>query len=157
MTHVILSEGGTVMQFVGDAAMAVFGAPEPQRQHPAHAMAAAVAMHAAQDSLNCRWSARGLLPFELGIGLSTGTVAAALLGSDERLEYAMVGDVVNLTQRLQALAEPGETVLLDATYRALEPRPPAQPLGPLVVKGRRAPITVFRVSGPSRPGTSAPP
>ena len=65
-----------------------------------------------------RWAAEGLPAFGLGIGLSTGEVAAALLGSEERLEYTLVGDTVNLSQRLQQLAAAGETVLSEATCRA---------------------------------------
>ncbi len=61
----------------------------------------------------------GLPPFELGIGVTTGPAAAALLGSEERLEYTLVGDTVNLSQRLQQWADPGETVLSEATYDAL--------------------------------------
>src|SRR5437588_6082518 len=101
MNHAILSEGGTVMQFVGDAVMAVFGAPVPQDDHADRARRTALAMHAAQREVNERWAAEDLPLFNLGIGLSTGNVAGALLGSEERLEYTMVGDTVNLTQRLQ--------------------------------------------------------
>ena len=96
-----------MMQFVGDAVMACFGAPVPQDDHADRAFAAAVAMHARRRWRSTRaWAARGLPPFGLGIGLSTGPVAAALLGSEERLEYTLVGDTVNLAQRLQDLARP---------------------------------------------------
>src|SRR3712207_5716451 len=111
MNHAILGEGGTVMQFVGDAVMAVFGAPVPSQDHADRAVAAALAMHDRQEAVNARWADAGLSPFGLGIGLSTGRAAAALLGSEERLEYTLVGDTVNLSARLQQLAEAGETVL----------------------------------------------
>ena len=104
MNRAILGEGGTVMQFVGDAVMAVFGAPFPQPDHADRAVAAAAAMHSLQAEINTRWAADGLEAFGLGIGLSTGEAAAALLGSEERLEYTLVGDTVNLSQRLQQLA-----------------------------------------------------
>ena len=104
MNRAILGEGGTVMQFVGDAVMAVFGAPFPQPDHADHAVAAAAAMHSLQAEINAGWAADGLQAFGLGIGLSTGEAAAALLGSEERLEYTLVGDTVNLSQRLQQLA-----------------------------------------------------
>jgi class 3 adenylate cyclase len=68
---------------------------------------AAAAMHDRQAALNARWADRRMAAFRLGIGLSIGRVAAALLGSEERLEYTLVGDTVNLTQRLQQWAEPG--------------------------------------------------
>ncbi len=106
MNGAILSEGGTVMQFVGDAVMACFGAPVAQPDHADRALAAAIAMIEAQVLLDAEWAERGLSAFGLGIGLSTGPVAAALLGSEERLEYTLVGDTVNLAQRLQDLARP---------------------------------------------------
>src|SRR5438067_6262838 len=120
MNDAILGEGGTVMQFVGDAVMAVFGAPFPQADHAERAVAAAQAMHARQAVVNERWEAEGRPVFGLGIGLSTGEAAAALLGSEERLEYTLVGDTVNLSQRLQQLADAGEIVVSSATMEALE-------------------------------------
>ena len=101
MSRAILVAQGTVMQFVGDAVMAVFGAPIAQPDHAARALEAAMAMHAAQQQVNDRWRQEDLPPFELGIGLSTGPAVGALLGSAERLEYTIVGDTVNLSQRLR--------------------------------------------------------
>lgn len=124
MNLAILDQGGTVMQFVGDAVMAVFGAPLPQMDHADRALAAAHYMHQRQAEVNRRWEVEGLPPFGLGIGLSTGEVAAALLGSEERVEYTLVGDTVNLSQRLQQLAGPGEVVLSRTTYDALSAPPP---------------------------------
>jgi adenylate cyclase len=147
MNDAILEAGGTVMQYVGDAVMAVFGAPLPQLDHAGHALAAARAMHRAQAEVNERWSTESLLPFELGIGLSTGEVAAAMLGSAERVEYTVVGDAVNLSARLQQLARPGETVLSEATWEGLfSGRPDAEALPPLQVKGRETPVTAYRVA-----------
>ena len=121
MNRAILGDEGTVMQFVGDAVMAVFGAPFPQEDHADRAMQAAIAMHEVQRELNQAWQGSEREEFVLGIGLSTGKAAAALLGSEERLEYTLVGDTVNLSQRLQDMARPGNaTVLSDATYRALD-------------------------------------
>lgn len=144
MNGAILGNNGTVMQFVGDAVMAVFGAPVAQEGHAAHAVSAAIAMHAAQAELNEQWRATGKEPFGLGIGLSTGMVAAALLGSEERLEYTLVGDTVNLTQRLQQWADPGETVLSMPTWEALDGPPSADKLEPAIVKGRETPVGAFR-------------
>jgi len=141
----VLTEHGTVMQFVGDSVMAVFGAPEPLPDHADRALCAANAIQLAQVALNERWEAAGLPAFDLGVGLSTGLVAAALIGSAERAEYSLVGDAVNLAQRLQQFAAPGETVLSEATYTALSRLPEAERLGPAPVKGRREPVTAFRI------------
>ena len=123
MNRAIIDASGTVMQFVGDAVMAVFGAPVPVPDHAERAVEAALEMHAAQARVNKQWVDTGLAPFELGIGVTTGPAAAALLGSEERLEYTLVGDTVNLSQRLQQWADPGETVLSETTYQELSDPP----------------------------------
>lgn len=145
MNKAIVSAGGTVMQFVGDAVMAVFGAPVSMEDHADRAVAAACAMHAAQADVNRSWEAEGLPVFGLGIGVTTGQVAAALLGSDEHLEYTLVGDTVNLAQRLQQWAEPGESVLSDATYESLSRTPAAEAIPPALVKGRDTPVGAWRI------------
>jgi class 3 adenylate cyclase len=146
MNHAVLDTGGTVMQFVGDAVMAVFGAPVAQDDHADRAVASAVAMIRRQARLDERWAGEGLPPFGLGIGLSTGPVAAALLGSEERLEYTVVGDTVNLAQRLQDQARPaGRVVLAEPTFTALRAPVDATRLPPLVVKGRTAPVVAYMI------------
>ncbi len=153
MNRAILSEGGTVMQYVGDAVMAVFGAPVATDDHPDRALAAAIAMHERQDAVNDEWAADGGTPFGLGIGLSTGTVAAALLGSEERVEYTLVGDAVNLCQRLQQFAAPGETVLSEPTWNSLTERPSSfEELGSQLVKGRDTPVVPYRLPATPQPG-----
>ncbi len=144
MNRAIIDRGGTVMQFVGDAVMAVFGAPVPSDDHADRAVGTALAMHRSQADVNGRWGDSGMDPFHLGIGLSTGTVAAALLGSEDRLEYSVVGDTVNLTQRLQQWADPGETVLSEPTRKALTVELDCDALQPGQVKGRAGLVTAFR-------------
>jgi adenylate cyclase len=146
MNQAILGQAGTVMQFVGDAVMAVFGAPFPQPDHADRAVAAALDMHALQAEINSRWRAADLPAFGLGLGLSTGEAAAALLGSAERLEYTLVGDTVNLSQRLQQLADPGETVLSEATFKALRTHVQADALDAQRVKGRDAPVYAYKIN-----------
>jgi adenylate cyclase len=153
MNRAIIGNGGSVMQFVGDAVMAVFGAPLPCPDHADRAVEAARAMHDAQAEINERWAELGLSPFGLGIGVSTGDVAAALLGSEERLEYTVVGDVVNLTQRLQQWAEPGETILTEATWESLTIEIDAQALEPAQVKGRDNPVRAYKVPADRRAET----
>jgi class 3 adenylate cyclase len=147
MNEAVSAEGGTVMLYVGDAVMATFGAPFPQADHAQRGLATAARMHTMQGKVNCRWEQAGLPPFNLGIGLSTGEAAAALLGSEDRLEYTVVGDTVNLAQRLQQFAAPGETVLSEATWRSL-PEPPegATSLGARKVKGRSSPVIAYKLA-----------
>jgi adenylate cyclase len=146
MNRALLDVGGTVMQFVGDSVMGVFGAPLPQEDHAERALQGARAMQQRQAVLNERWAAEGLPAFHLGIGLSTGEVAAALLGSEERLEYSVVGDAVNLAQRLQQWAQPGEIVLSEPTWAALQTEiADAEALPPALVKGRHNPVGAHRL------------
>ncbi|MGB8197990.1 MAG: adenylate/guanylate cyclase domain-containing protein [Acidimicrobiales bacterium] len=145
MNRAIIGEGGTVMQFVGDAVMAVFGAPVPSDDHADRAVVAAASMHALQNEINATWEHDGLPAFGLGIGLSTGEVAAALLGSEERLEYTLVGDTVNLTQRLQQLASAGETVISEPTKNALSLDIDVVELDAQLVKGRDTPVVSYKI------------
>jgi class 3 adenylate cyclase/DNA-binding NarL/FixJ family response regulator len=146
MNRAILGQSGTVMQFVGDAVMAVFGAPFPQPDHADRAVAAAVAMHELQAEINVAWEQAGMPAFGLGLGLSTGEAAAALLGSAERLEYTLVGDTVNLSQRLQQFAAAGETVLSEATVKSLSTPVDVIPLPAQLVKGRETPVVAFKLA-----------
>ena len=145
MNDAVLAHGGTVMQYVGDAVMAVFGAPEPLDGHEARALAAAAQMHNGQDALNATWADRGLPPFGLGVGLSTGQVAAALLGSRDRVEYTLVGDTVNLASRLCDAARPaGSTVASAATMSGSNMADGYELLPALHVKGRAATVAAYR-------------
>jgi adenylate cyclase len=146
MNRAILDEGGTVMQFVGDAVMACFGAPVPLDDHADRAVCAARSMLERQRALNERWLAQSRAPFGIGIGVSTGPVAAALLGSEERVEYTLVGDTVNLAQRLQDLARPsGRIVINESTYLALHSDFDVVPLDETTVKGRNTPVRAYRI------------
>jgi adenylate cyclase len=142
MNSAILGRGGTVMQYVGDAVMAVFGAPDPEPDHARLAVLAAQDMHVQQRDLNAGWERAGRAAFRLGVGLCTGQVAAALLGSEERVEYTLVGDTVNLAQRMQDLARPGGTVAAESTVR-LAADWPWDPLGERTVKGRTTPVVAY--------------
>ena len=108
-------------------------------------------MHALQAEINAEWRAAGLPEFGLGIGLSTGEAAAALLGSAERLEYTLVGDTVNLAQRLQGFAAAGETVISSATRNVLSAPVPLVALPAQLVKGRETPVTPYKVGPPGTP------
>ena len=112
----------------------------------AAAVAAALGMHEKQLQINRRWEGEGLPAFGLGLGLSTGAAAAALLGSEERLEYTLVGDTVNMSQRLQQLAEAGETVVSQGTVQAWRTPRETVALPPQLVKGRETPVVAYKLS-----------
>jgi class 3 adenylate cyclase len=95
--------------------------------------------------VNVRWRAEGLEPFGLGVGLSTGPVATAVLGSADRYEYTIVGDTVNLAQRLESNARPaGTTVASEATIAQASSVDGYEPMPPMTVKGRVGSTAAFR-------------
>ena len=142
MAEVVLAHGGTIDKFAGDAVMAVFGAPDPVPDHAERALRCALAMQARQAELN----AAAELPLEMGIGVNTGVVVAGTVGGAGRLEYTVVGDAVNVAQRLQSVAGPGEVVASAETV-AGAPGMTVAPAGAQEVKGRRQPVEVYRVTG----------
>ena len=142
MSDVIQAHGGTVAEFVGDAVMAVFGAPDPLPNHAERALRCAHAMQARQRELNAE--AEDVAPLHMGIGVNTGTVMAGTMGGSGRLQYTVIGDVVNVAARLQGEAEAGEILATAATVREA-PAVRSEPAGSRKVKGRLEPVEVHRV------------
>jgi class 3 adenylate cyclase/ActR/RegA family two-component response regulator len=143
MAEVVLAHGGTIDKFAGDAVMAVFGAPDPLPDHAERALRCALAMQAKQAELN---EASDAEPIHVGIGVNTGTVIAGTVGGGGRLEYTVLGDAVNVAQRIQSEAGPGEVLATNATIGAA-PDVSVEPVGPMPVKGRSEPVEVSRVVG----------
>ena len=144
MTEVIIDHGGMVDQFIGDAVMAVFGAPDPVDDHAARAIRCALAMQARQADLNRDADSEGRTHVTMGIGINTGRVVAGTVGGAGRLEYTVVGDAVNVAARLQSEAAAGEIVASDSTVAAAN-GVEADPIGLRQVKGREEPVEAFRV------------
>jgi class 3 adenylate cyclase len=147
MAEVIIAHGGMVDQFVGDAVMAVFGAPDPTDDHADRAVLCALAMQARQGELNREVEVGGRSPIGIGIGINTGRVVAGTVGGGGRLEYTVVGDAVNVAARLQSEAQAGEIVASATTIAAAGDGVAAEPIGPRTVKGREEPVEVFRIVG----------
>jgi class 3 adenylate cyclase/ActR/RegA family two-component response regulator len=147
MAEVVLSHGGIIDKFAGDAVMAVFGAPDPQPDHAERALRCALAMQARQQELNRESETADVPPLGMGIGVNTGTVVAGTVGGGGRLEYTVLGDAVNVAQRINSEAGAGETLATASTV-GLAPAIPAEPIGTRTVKGRNQPVELFRVIPP---------
>jgi adenylate cyclase len=143
MAHAVEQERGIVDKYVGDAIMAVFGAPLDLPDHAERAVAAALGMRAALDGLNAERAPEA--PLRMGIGIATGTVIAGNVGSSERMNYTVLGDVVNLAARLQGLTKEHRVGLLmsEATEEAVRARFATRGLGTVTVRGRAAPATLY--------------
>jgi adenylate cyclase len=144
MAEVVLSLGGMIDKFQGDAVMVVFGAPEPTFDHAERALLCAIAMQSRQAELNAEGWGADVPELGVGIGVNTGLVIAGTVGGGGRLEYTVVGDAVNIAQRLQSEAAGGEIVAAASTIAAA-PGVPSESIGPRHVKGREEPVEVFRV------------
>jgi class 3 adenylate cyclase/ActR/RegA family two-component response regulator len=145
MAEIVVDHGGMIDKFQGDAVMAVFGAPDPLPDHAERALRCAIAMQRRQDELNAMgWGTDVVDGLHVGVGVNTGLVIAGAVGGGGRLEYTVIGDAVNVAQRLQSEAEGGEVVASAATIAAA-PGIDAEPIGSRTVKGREEPVEVFRV------------
>ena len=142
MSEIVIERDGMVDKFIGDAVMAVFGAPLRTPDHAARALGCADAMIAKQDALNARWQSEGRPPFAVGIGVNTGTATAGSVGG-AKLEYTVVGDAVNVAQRLNSLAAGGEIVASEAT--AIAAGIPPREVETMSVKGREQQVRVVRL------------
>jgi class 3 adenylate cyclase len=152
MTEAIRQWGGYLNNFLGDAILAVFGAPVDQPDKEWRAVAAAMTMRERLAQLNRRRGERGDPPIESGTGICTGDVVAGLIGSLERLQYTVIGDAVNVAERLEELTRenPSYPVLVNGlTAQALTARPDVQlqNLGSVRLRGRSQPVDVYAVIG----------
>jgi class 3 adenylate cyclase len=148
MAEAIGQNHGLVLQFAGDEIEAVFGAPLPLENHPTHAVRAAIAMRKRLVSVNEKLQQKGYDPLRHGIGLHTGNVVAANIGSDDRLSYALVGDTVNVASRIQGLnKEYGTDILVSATtVERLANKMNFEKLPAKVVKGKKKPVKIFKLN-----------
>lgn len=137
---VILRHGGTVVQFVGDALLAVFDAPVP---HADHAFRAALAAAEMQREIAEEMGDEDGPRFR--IGMNTGVALVGNIGSAEMRSFNVVGDAINVASRLETSAEVGQIVISEETYRSIGDRIEVTPLGPIELKGKAEPIVAYRL------------
>lgn len=147
MSAAIENEGGVVDKYVGDAVMALFGAPIARDDDPQRAVRAAIGMQRSLAALNSQFSAEGLPILQSGIGVHTGRVIAGNLGSTSRLNYTVIGDAVNLAARLESLTKTLDAeILVSGETRSRAEGFAYRLLDEVQVRGRVATVTVFAVN-----------
>ncbi len=151
MGAIIENHGGVVDKYMGDALMALFGAPLCHPDDADRAMQTALEMTEALDDLNRKWQKRGLPAIGLGIGINTDVVVAGNMGSKTRLNYTVIGDGVNLASRLEGLTKTPEyqtrIIISGSTLaRAREPYR-TRPLGEVAVRGKQKSTEIFALLG----------
>ena len=161
MAEVIMAHDGTVDEFIGDAILALFGAPVAKEDDSARAIACALAMQAEMDEINARNIADGLPSIEIGVGINTGEVIAGNIGSKKRAKYGVVGHAVNVTSRIEDQTLAGEILVAKTTLDAsmlklalgrrikLQPKGVTEIIDVSAVKS----IKIIDINKPSQPDT----
>ncbi|HEY0368787.1 MAG TPA: adenylate/guanylate cyclase domain-containing protein [Chthoniobacterales bacterium] len=151
MSGIIEKHGGVIDKYVGDALMALFGAPLTTPRDADHALLAAIEMSDALDELNREWAERGLRPIDLGIGINTDVVVAGNMGSATRLNYTVIGDGVNLASRLEGLTKTPEyatrIIVSASTLAKATGSYRTRRLGEVAVKGKSNTTEIFALLG----------
>ena len=153
LAEVVYKYEGIIDKYTGDGLMALFGAPVAHENDPERAVRAALEMHTVLQPLRKRFKQEHGLDYQTRIGINTGRVIAGQVGSDLHMEYTVIGDTVNLANRLQGVAEPDTMLVSFATYQRTRPLFRYKTLPPFTVKGKPHPIRAFRPLGlRARPG-----
>ncbi len=145
MVEIVFEHSGSLDKFMGDAIMALWGAPIAHEDDADRAMQCALDQLTVLEKMNAKWSEDGRPPIKIGIGINFGEVFAGNFGSDRRLEYTVIGDAVNTASRLCSVAGPNEILIAEPFYKALKKPPKVEALEPMQVKGKTKPVPVYRV------------
>jgi class 3 adenylate cyclase len=147
MTDVISKHGGTIDEFIGDAILVIFGAPEPYHDHAARAVACALDMQLAMEHVNAQNRHLGLPEVAMGIGINTGVVVVGNIGSHRRAKYGVVGRHVNLASRIEAYTVGGQVLVSDSTAAAVGDDLRVQDRLQVCPKGSSELMTLYDVTG----------
>jgi adenylate cyclase len=148
MVHEIFAEQGTLDKFMGDGIMAVFGAPISRPDDPVRAVRAALGMRRGLRRFNAQQRERGAVEIEIGIGISHGESISGNIGSEQRMEYTVIGDSVNIASRLEGLTKnyPYKILINDQIYEQVKDTFDCVLLGEEFVKGRAQAVLVYGVA-----------
>jgi len=147
MTNIIIHNGGTIDKFMGDCIMAFWNAPLDNDKHRQLAIKSAIEMQIQLALLNVQLVAEGLPRINIGIGINTGEALVGNMGSDQRFDYSVIGDPVNLASRLESSSKTlGKTLVIsENTMKGIEEMFPFEYIDSITVKGKTEPIKVYTV------------
>lgn len=154
MVDIVFKYQGSVDKFIGDCIMAVWGAPVAIPEEAVAAVTAAVEMQNALFLLNGELEAEGSKPIHMGIGLNSGKFVAGNMGTERRMEYTVIGDDVNLAQRVESKAGRGMVLVTESTYDRCKHKVIACKLQPVNLKGKAKPVITYSIRGVQQASTS---
>ncbi|MDJ1185791.1 adenylate/guanylate cyclase domain-containing protein [Roseofilum casamattae] len=144
--EIVFPYEGTLEKFIGDALVAVWGSPYRQDDDAERAVRAAIAMQWVVRRLNIKRQYRNQRPIQIHIGLNTGEIASGNIGSDRLIQYAHIGDTMNVASRICTAAQADEILISATTFAQLKPHIiPVERLSPITVKGKDEPLEIYRV------------
>lgn len=149
MTDIILKYDGTLDKYMGDAIMAIYGAPLDMTDHPTRACYSALEMMEGLKKLNEKWIKEGKVPLDIGIGINTGMMIVGNMGSEQRFDYTVMGDAVNLGNRLEGANKDYRTNILlsEFTYERVKEEFTCMELDSVRVKGKIRPVRIYQLMG----------
>jgi adenylate cyclase len=147
MVDTTAKNDGIVDKFLGDGVMAIFGAPIVHEDHALRAVKTALAMQHGIAELSRKRGLDGREPIAVGIGVSAGEAVAGTVGTEDRMEYTVIGDSVNLAARLESNAKPGQILISQRTLEKVVGAVNTRPLGAIRVKGKEEQVEVYEVLG----------
>ena len=147
MTDVIIANGGTIDKFMGDCIMAFWNAPIENKKHREMAVKSSLEMTVALKELNMHLQAEGLPQINIGIGINTGNALVGNMGSEQRFDYSVIGDAVNLASRLESSSKTlGKTIVIgEDTRHTIETAYPFEYIDSITVKGKTEEIKVYTI------------
>lgn len=147
MTDIVIRYNGTLDKYVGDEIMAFWGAPLPQEDHAVRACRAALEMMHTLHEMNVKWRAEGKNMLDIGIGINTGPMVVGFMGSTSRMDYTLIGDMVNLGARLEGTNKIYRTniILSEFTYEHVKENAIVRELDLIRVKGKIKPVTIYEL------------
>jgi class 3 adenylate cyclase len=146
LTEVVFRHEGTVDKFIGDAIMAFFGAPNAMEDHAARAVACAEDMQRFVEASAPEWRDKYGIEVRLAVGVNTGEAIVGNLGSEARMDYTAIGDVVNVAARLEALARPGQTLVTGETAASAGDAFDFRPIGEHPLRGKQQPVAILELA-----------
>lgn len=147
MTEVILKYKGTIDEFIGDAILAIFGAPVKHPDDASRAVACALEMQNAMTAVNTRCKAKGYPEMKQGIGINTGDVVVGNIGSKKRIKYAAVGRNVNIASRIQSYTTGGQIYISERTKECCGDHLRIDGRMEMIPKGLSQPVTIYEIGG----------
>jgi adenylate cyclase len=146
MSEVIFANNGTLDKFIGDAIMAVYGAPLEMKEGPLACVKTALEMREKLAELNKKWKKEGKPTLEVGYGINTGEAIVGNIGSERRMEYTAIGDMVNVAARIEGETEGGQIFITQETLEDLGGAVEAKKLKPVSLKGKSAKVQIHEVT-----------